>query len=169
MEPEVANSLVTYGVIALKIFGATSVLGALGFFAAYYAFPPNLSIVEVKDKGKVNYESRLIFKNIGQLPAYHVVADVERMNVVIGGLNMTNMSATDCGFPVERLAAGESMECPVCPHVKVPPGSALTSCDYELIMKFEQRLPFVKKALKRRWHIELRNAGTEFTWQASLR
>lgn len=80
-----------------------------------------------------------------------------------------HLTATDCGVPVERLAAGESMEFPACPHVGVPPGTALISCDYLLIMKFEQRLPFFKKRLKRRWHVELRNTGGEYTWQTLLR
>ena len=45
--------------IAVQIFGVTSLAGALAFMAAYYAFPPNLTVEEVKDKGKHNFESRL--------------------------------------------------------------------------------------------------------------
>jgi hypothetical protein len=48
MNPETVDHLL----IALKIFGAVSFLGIIGFLVACYALPPNLSIEEVKDKTK---------------------------------------------------------------------------------------------------------------------
>jgi hypothetical protein len=46
MSPELIDQLLHYGGIALQVFGATSILGIIGFLTAYYAFPPNLSIEE---------------------------------------------------------------------------------------------------------------------------
>lgn len=157
------------GSVALQIFGATSILGVIGFLTAYYAFPPNLTIEEVKDKGKHNFESRLVIKNIGKIPAFRVIADVSQMNFVVGGMNMTNMSAIDCGSPISKLASGEKTEIPAVPHVGMPVGSSLQSCDYILTLKYQLQLPFYKTILEKVWHVELRNSGTEYTWQVAMR
>jgi hypothetical protein len=169
MSPETAEQFLNYGSIALQIFGATSILGIIGFLTAYYAFPPNLSIEEVKDKTKHNFESRLIIKNIGKIPAFNIVADVSTMNFVMGGINMTNMNTTDCGVPITKLASGEKTEIPAVPHVGMPVGSSLQSCDYTLKLKYEFRLPFYKTIMEKSWHVELRNTGKEFTWQIAMR
>ena len=169
MGPEIGQLILDVGLVLLKFLGATSLLGLIVMVAAYYAFPPNLSLEEIKDKGKINFESRLVVKNIGKLPAFNVVVDVAKMNFVMGGLNVTNIATTDCGVPTEKLASGEIMEIPVCPHVAVPPGSNLQSCDYDLILKYDLRLLFFKKLLKKRWHVELRMTDTDFTWQTSMR
>ncbi|RJS92031.1 hypothetical protein [Salinisphaera sp. Q1T1-3] len=169
MGEEYVSTFIEYSLFLLKILGATSLLGLMGFVTAYYALPPNLAIAEIKDKGQFNFESRLQVENIGRLPAFRVIADVERMNFVMGGMNMSNMAATDCGIPTAKLAAGERMELPACPHVGVPPGSNLSSCDYVLKLKYEFRLPFFSKKICKRWDVELRNAGQEFTWQIALR
>ena len=155
--------------VALKVLGATSVLGMFSILVAYYAFPPNLSIEETKNKGSINFESRFVVKNIGKLPAFNVIVDVAKMNFVMGGINTTNMNTTDCGIPTAKMTAGEIIEIPVCPQVSVPPGTSLQSCDYDLILKYQFRLLFFKKLLKKRWRVELRNSGTDFTWQTSLR
>ena len=169
MSAEVVNQLLHYGSIALQIFGATSILGVIGFLTAYYAFPPNLSIEEVKDKTRHNFESRLAIKNIGKIPAFNIVTDVSAMNFVIGGLNMTNMSTTDCGAPITKLASGEKTDIAAVPHVGMPVGSSLQSCGYNLKLKYEFRLPFYKTIIEKIWHVELRNSGDEFTWQVSMR
>ncbi|WP_312593125.1 hypothetical protein [Stutzerimonas nitrititolerans] len=169
MSLELVDQLLHYGSIALQVFGATSILGIIGFLTAYYAFPPNLSIEEVKDKTRHNFESRLVIKNIGKLPAFNIVTDISTMNFVIGGINMTNMNATDCGVPITKLASGEKTDIAAVPHVGMPVGSSLKSCDYNLKLKYEFRLPFYKTIMERNWHIELRNSGDEFTWQVSMR
>lgn len=160
--------LVEAALIALKIIGVGSILGGLGFLTAWYAFPPNLSIEEVKDKGKHNYESRLLIKNIGKMPASNVVADVEKMNLKMGGMNMTDMTAIDCGQPITHLASGEKTEVSAVPHVGMPVGTSLESCDYQLKLKYELKLPFLTKKLSKSWHVELRNSGQEFTWQVKM-
>jgi hypothetical protein len=156
-------------IIVLKIFGVTSVLGLLAALAALYAFPPNIALESVRDKGRTNFESRLVFKNIGKIPAFNVIGDVTNLNLRLAGLQLTNATFTNCGFPTERLSGGETMEFPACPHASVPAGSTLHSCEYDLCMKYEMRIPFIKRLLAKRWHVELRNARGEFTWQTSLR
>ena len=169
MNPEIIEQLLHYGWVALQIFGATSILGIIGFLTAYYAFPPNLAIEEVLDKSKHNFESRLLIKNIGKMPAFGVVSDVSKMNFVMGGLNMTNMNTTDCGSPITKLASGEKTEIPAVPHVGMPVGSSLQSCDYVLKLKYDFRLPFYTKVFEKIWHVELRNTGDDFTWQIAMR
>ena len=169
MSPETLEQLLNYGSIALQIFGVTSILGIIAFITAYYAFPPNLSIEEVKDKTKHNYESRLVIKNIGKIPAFNIVTDVSAMNFVAGGINMTDMNATDCGTPITKLASGEKTEIPAVPHVGMPVGSSLQSCDYMLKLKYEFRLPFYKTILEKNWYVQLRNSGDEYTWQTAMR
>lgn len=156
-------------IVVLKVIGVTSVLSLLAALAAFYAFPPNLALESVRDKGRSNFESRLVFKNIGKLPAFDVIGNVAHMNFVLGGLQVNDATFTNCGFPTERLSAGETMEFPACPHARIPAGSSLQSCNYDLSMKYELRLPFIKRRLTKRWHVELRNAGDHFTWQTSLR
>ena len=136
--------------------------------AAYYGFPPNLTVEEVKDKGSHNFESRLVIRNIGKLPAYNIVADLDGMNFRMGGINVENMNTKDCGIPTKELAASEKMELPACPHIGMPAGSSLNSCKYNLILKYDFRLPFFRQRRTRKWCIELRNTGKEFTWQVSL-
>src|SRR6266851_9181287 len=59
--------------VSLTIFkwlGATSLVGVLGLFSAWLAFPPELVIEGVVDKSKVfNSESKMKIKNTGRLPA----------------------------------------------------------------------------------------------------
>lgn len=167
--PEMIDQFLHFGSIALQMFGATSIVGVIGFLTAYYAFPPNLSIEEVKDKTKHNYESRLIVKNIGKLPAFNVIIDVRAMNLQIGGITMTNMDTIDCGVPITKLSSGEKTEIPAVPHVGMPVGSSLQSCNYSLKLKYEFRLPFYRTILEKLWYVELRNSGDEFTWQISMR
>ena len=169
MSPETLDQLLNYGSIALQIFGATSILGVIAFLTAYYAFPPNLSIEEVKDKTKHNFESRLVIKNIGKIPAFNIVTDVSTMNFVMSGINMTNMNATNCGAPITKLASGEKTEIPSVPHVGMPVGTSLQSCEYTLKLKYEFRLPFYKTILEKIWFVELRNSGNEYTWQIAMR
>ena len=169
MSPETIELLLHYGILALQVFGITSIMGLIGFFTAYYAFPPNLSIEEVKDKTKYNFESRLIIKNIGKMPAFNVILDVTNMNLLIGGMNMTNMNTTDCGIPITKLASGEKTEISAVPHVGMPVGSSLQSCDYALKLKYEFRLPFFNTTISKNYYIELRSSDEEFTWQISMR
>lgn len=166
---EFLSQFMHYGVIALQVFGVTSILGVIGFLTAYYAFPPNISLDEVKDKSKNNFESRLVLKNIGKTPAFRITFDVSEMNFVVDGLRMTNMSTTDCGVPITRLAAGEKTDIPAMPHVAMPVGSNLQSCDYKLNMKYELRLPFYKKLIEKSYYVELRDSVDEFVWQISMR
>jgi hypothetical protein len=163
------EQLIEYGGVALQLFGATSLIGMIGFLTVYYAFPPNLSIEEVKDKTKHNYESRLVLKNIGKMPAFNVVVDVAEMNFMMGGINMTNMNTTDCGVPISRLSAGEKTEIPAVPHVGMPVGTSLNSCDYKLGLKYEFRLPFYTTLITKNYYVELRNSQEDFTWQVSMR
>lgn len=152
----------------MQIFGATSIVGIIGFLTAYYAFPPNLSIEEIKDKTKHNFESRLVLKNIGKLPAFKIVTDVSSMNFVMGGMTVNNTTMTNCGTPIKILASGEKTEIPAVPHIGMPVGSSLQSCDYTLKLKYEFRLPFYKTIMEKEWRVELRNSGDEFTWQIAM-
>ena len=61
------------------------------------------------------------------------------------------------------------MEFPICPHVGVPPGTSLNSCDYTLKLKYDLRLPFFSMRMHKQWHVELRCVEDEFTWQVGLR
>jgi hypothetical protein len=79
------------------------------------------------------------------------------------------MNTTDCGVPIRKLASGEKTEMPAVPHVGMPVGSSLQTCDYTLKLKYEFRLPFYIKSLEKLWHVELRNAGDEFAWQIAMR
>ena len=169
MSLEMIAQLLHDGTNVLQFFGAASLIGIIGFFTAYYAFPPNLSIEEIKDKTKHNFESRLIVKNIGKMPAFNIVADVSNMNFVMSGITMNNINTIDCGVPISTLAAGEKTEIPAVPHVGMPAGSALQVCDYKLKLKYEFRLPFYRTILEKNWYVELRNAENEFTWQIALR
>lgn len=169
MDLEIGQQILDVGIFILKIVGITSVLGVFGLLAAYYAFPPNLSLEEIRDKSKNNFESRILIKNIGKLPAFNVVIDVTNMNFVLGGITTIGMSTIDCGTPTEKMASGEKMEIPVCPHVSVPAGTNLQSCDYDLTLKYDFRLLFFKKLLRKHFHVELRNTDSGFVWQTSMR
>lgn len=169
MNPEVIDQLLSYGGVALQIFGATSLLGAIGFLTAYYAFPPNITIDEVKDKTKNNFESRFVVKNIGKMPAYNIILDTEKLNFTCGGITMNDCKTTDCGIPVSKLAAGEKTEIPALPHIGMPAGTNLNTCDYTLKIKYEFRLPFYRTLMDKTWHVELRNSGDGFVWQIAMR
>lgn len=169
MSPEIIDQLLGYGSIALQLFGATSILGIIGFLTAYYAFPPNITIEEVKDKIKNNFESRLVVKNIGKIPAFNITLDFSKMNFTAGGISITDCSATDCGTPIRKLAAGEKTEIPALPHMGMPAGTIINTCDYILKIKYEFRLPFYKTLIDKVWHVELRNSGDEFVWQVAMR
>lgn len=166
---ELAQEIWQLAMPILAGVGITSVTAGLAFLVAYYAFPPNVSVEEVKDKGSHNFESRLVIKNIGKLPAFNIIADVEKMNLRMGGLNVTDMTATNCGGKTAKLAHGEKTEIPACPHVGMPVGTSLDSCDYLLILKYQFKLPFYSTVLEKRWHVELRNSGKEFVWQTSMK
>jgi hypothetical protein len=172
MNADTVQLVLDAGSVVLKFLGGISLVGAMAFVTAYYAFPPNLTVEEVKDKGKHNFESRLIIRNIGKLPAYNVVVDVKNMNFRMGDIHMQNMNTENCGVSTKVLAVSEKMEIPACPHVGVPLGSSLQSCDYTLLIKYELRLPllpFYKQQREKCWYIELRNSGSDFTWQMALR
>jgi hypothetical protein len=169
MSPEIIDQLLGYGSIALQVFGATSILGIIGFLTAYYAFPPNITIEEVKDKTKNNFESRLVVKNIGKIPAFNIILDFSKMNFTVGGISMSDCNSTDCGIPITKLAAGETTEIPALPHIGMPAGTNVNTCDYILKIKYELRLPFYKTIMDKIWHIELRNSGDEFVWQVAMR
>lgn len=154
----------------LQVLGITSLTGGFAFLVAYHALPPNITVKEVKDKSsKHNFESRLIIKNIGKLPAFNITVDFSNMNIVIGGLVLKNITARNCGSKAKQLASGEEMEIPVVPHTSVPPGVDLTSCDYLLELKYDLKLPFYSKQFLKTWHVELRNLSDGFAWQTSLR
>ena len=127
-----------------------------------------LTIEEVKDKGNFNFESRLIVRNIGKMPAYRIVADVQNMNFRMGGFNVTNTNMKNCGIHTTQLASSEKMELPVCPHIGLPVSANLDSCDYTLTLNYELRLPFFKNRRSKSWRIELRNSQQEFAWQIAL-
>jgi hypothetical protein len=151
----------------LQIIGVPSLIA--GGLIAYYAFPPNLSVEEGKYKGKHNFESRLIVQNIGKLPAYNVVINVKNLNFRVGSIQTRNMNTENCGVPTKTLAASEKMEIPACPHVGMPVGSSLDSCDYTLVLKYELPLPFYKFPREKCFDVELRNSESEFSWQVRLR
>jgi hypothetical protein len=169
MDPESYKKFITFGKVFLQIVGVTSIFGLIGIVTAYYALPPNLAIEEVKDKGKYNFESRFVVKNIGKLPAFNIISDISNMNMVIGGMNFKNLNTTNCGRPITKLASDEVTEIPAVPHMGMPVRTSITSCDYNLTLKYELHLPFFKTIIEKKWFVELRNAGDEYTWQIALR
>ena len=122
-----------------------------------------------KDKTKNNFESRLVVKNIGKIPAFNIILDFSKMNFTVGGISMSDCNSTDCGIPITKLAAGETTEIPALPHIGMPAGTNVNTCDYILKIKYELRLPFYKTIMDKIWHIELRNSGDEFVWQVAMR
>jgi len=82
---------------------------------------------------------------------------------------MSDCAFSDCGRPIEKLSSDEKTEIPALPHVSVPAGTSLDSCDYNLILKYQIHIAWLKKVLTKRWRVELRNTGSEFAWQISMR
>jgi hypothetical protein len=137
MNADTVQLVLDAGPVALKFLGGISLVGVMAFVTAYYAFPPNLTVEEVKDKSKHNFESRLIIRNIGKLPAYNVVVDVKNMNFQMGDIHMQNMKTENCGVSTKVLAVSEKMEIPArmlacrlvqaCSHATTPCSSS-TNC-----------------------------------------
>ena len=149
----------------LAIIGVTSLGGFLAFLVAYYRFPPNLSINRIVDKLKLNYESRIQIKNIGNMPAYDVHVDVEELNVKSVGISVSDLQTENCGHHIPKISSGEMTEIPACPHVLLPAGINLEECKYTLRLEYIMKLPFVSKKFKKYWQIELRLHDANYTWQ----
>ena len=141
-------------------------LGSLAGLLAWRYLPPRLTITEVRNKHpQHSFESRLAVKNIGQLPAYDIWANLYAMNAILGASNTVSVEAmTRCGPPVARLDAHETMEIPVIPGIGMPPGSPVASCRHTVELEYHTGLPFFRKPFTRRWTLELRRFQDGFTW-----
>ena len=146
----------------------SSVAAIIGIIFAVYIFPPNLTLEDIQVKGKYNFDARLIIKNLGKLPAYNVVLDVISMNLTMNGITLQNNNMINCGIPTKRLVSDEKMEQPACPHVEIPVGTSLNSCDYKLKLKYDFRFLWFSKTIEKYWHIELRSSEDDFVWNHKM-
>jgi hypothetical protein len=143
----------------------TTVSGVIGAYIAWVTLPPKLRIDSVIDKSKkFNSESRLVLQNIGRLPAWNIRADLDKANLKVGGLTMSGSKMT-LGPNNTYLNPKETTEIPILSRLLHIPPAHMSSCDFELHLKYDVRILFFKKELQRTWHVELRNYddGT-FTW-----
>lgn len=149
-----------------------SILGILGFIVIIYTIRPNLTIERVIDKhNRLAFESRLLIKNLGKLPAYNIWPNVYHCHFRVGGLKEDNLTLFYNGQPTEKLSGGETMEIATLPQVIIPPGIPIDECIYQLVLEYEARLPFYRKyhkKLKKKYRVELRPLGEEFAWQFSM-
>jgi len=149
----------------ITIISSLSLMSIMGFLVAYYAFPPNISIEETKDKLDQNLESRFVIKNIGKLPADKIVYDV--LNLDLNG-QLSDNSARNCGNAVLRLGSGEKTEIPVLPHFGTLFGSVAQSCSYTLAVNYEIPFPFYRPKLTKKWLVKLVVNKDSYAWQAEL-
>jgi len=150
----------------ITIISSLSLMGIMGFLVAYYAFPPNISIEETKDKIDQNLESRFVIKNIGKLPADKIIYDV--LNLDLNNGQLTDNSAHNCGKAVFRLGSGEKTEMPVLPHFGTLFGSVAQSCSYTLAVNYEIPFPFYRPKLTKKWLVKLVVNKDSYAWQAEL-
>jgi len=149
----------------LQYLGATSLVGFLGLYSAWLAFPPELVIEGVVDKSKTfNSESKIKIKNSGRLPALAIRADVENLCAKVGGIQMNN-----CGFYggpklVGRLSHGETSEISVRPGIAMNQGMHISEFSYTLTLKHHAKLFFLKKEISKKWKVQLRNFKDGYSW-----
>ena len=153
---------------AISIISSISIVSIMGGLVAYYAFPPNISIEETKDKINQNLESRFVIKNIGKLPAEKIVYDVLNLDFQTEGGKLTGNYAHDCGKAVLRLGSGEKTEIPVLPHFGTLFGSAANSCSYTLAINYEIPLPFYRPKRTKKWLVKLVINKDNYAWQIEL-
>jgi len=150
----------------LQWLGITTLAGAIAFVLALYKLPPRLSIIEIKDRSPAHsFESRIIIKNIGKLPAYNVWANVICLYLTIGTTTVEGMRLSRNGRPVSKLDSDEVFNIPAIPQVGAPVGVQIDKCSYRLEVEYECKILWYTKSLKRYWNIELRNWGQGFVWQ----
>ena len=155
--------------LILKWLLGASLVGGLTFLVTIHKLLPNLSIIEVIDKhNRLAFESRLLIKNLGLLPAYNIWANVHDCQFRASGLTVDDMTLKYNGKPTTKLGAGEQMEIPALPQVGLSPGMPIDACKYRLVLEHEARLPFYTKKTEKTWNVELRNFGGEFTWQITM-
>ncbi len=162
-------SILDVSLTIFKWLGATSLVGVLGLFSAWLAFPPELVIEGVVDKSKAfNSESKMKIKNTGRLPALSVSADVENLCAQIGGITMK-----DCGFfggpnLISRLSHGETSEISVRPGVGMDQGMRISAFSYTLSLKYHAKLFFLKKNFAKKWKVQLRNFQDGYSWDIAI-
>ncbi len=158
MSLEADTSTLQISLLILQFLGATSLVGFLGLYTAWLAFPPELLIEAVVDKSKAfNSESKIKIKNSGRLPALAIKADAENLCARIGGIQMT-----DCGIYggqnlIGRLAHGETSEISVRPGIGMNQGMHISEFSYTLTLKYQAKLFLLKKTLSKKWKVQLRN------------
>ncbi len=153
----------------VKVLVGASLVSWLMFLVTIHKLLPNLSIIEVIDKHiRFAFESRLLVKNLGLLPAYNIWANAYNLNFRSGGLAMDGMELACNGQPTTKLGAGEQMEVPTLPQVGLSPGMPIDACRYRLVLECVAKLPFYPKKINKTWNVELRPLGGEFTWQVTM-
>ena len=148
----------------LEFLGITSVVGLVTIYLAFLGFLPEIVVEGVSDKSKrLNSESQLKIKNNGRLSAHSVRADSHNLNVKIGGLQMTNCAAVNCGPPIaEKLSGGETTEMTIRPGIEAH--GNFEQFDYVLTLKYCAKLLFFKKNFSKKWRIELKNFPDGYSW-----
>ena len=155
--------------LILKWLLGAAFVGWLGFLVTIHKLLPNLSITSIIDKhSRLAFESRLLVKNLGLLPAYTIWANMYEANLIVGGNNFIGLTNAYNGKPTNKLSSGETMETPTLPGIGLTPGMPIDKCEYRLVLEYQARLPFYTKKIEKSWKIELRQLGGQFTWQFSM-
>ena len=169
MPPEADPQYLPLISLGVKWLVGTSLVGLVGFLVTIQVLLPNLSIERVIDKhNTLAFESRLLVKNLGRLPAYNIWANVFNCRFRGGGLAIGDITLTYNGQPTKKLGAGETMEVATLPQVGTTPGIQIEECEYRLMLEYQARLFFYRKKIIKAWHIELRPLGGDFTWQFTM-
>ena len=163
--PEVDLSILELVATWLKWIGLTSASGAIALYSAWLAFPPELVVEAVTDKSKkFSSESTLKLKNIGKLPAIHIVSTVRNLGVTLDGLRISNCQIVNPPATIPRMAGGESTELTVAPGIAVDGGAKYSAFSYELELRYFAKAFFLRRAFSKLWLIELRNTDEDFSW-----
>lgn len=167
--PDLNPSLLELVATWLKWIGLTSASGAIALYSAWLAFPPEIVVDAVSDKSKkYSSESTLKLKNIGKLPALYIVSTVRNLGVTLAGIRMSDCQIVNPPSAIPRMAGGESAEITVAPGIAVDGGAKYSAFSYELELNYSARAFFLRRTFSKRWLVELRNTGEEFSWLVKI-
>lgn len=154
----------------LGVIGITSLVGVVSLYFAFLGWLPNIVVEGVADKSELlNSESKLIIKNSGQLTAREIRADCHNVNVILGGLTISDCAFVNCGPPVAgKLSKDESTEMTIRPGLGLDSGGKFEKYEYTLTLKYHARLLMYKKQFAKKWRVELKNYPDGFAWHVSL-
>ena len=153
----------------LQVLGASSVVGGLGLYSAWLAFPPELVIEAVVDKSKsFNSESKIKIKNNGRLPALNIKSDVENLCAKIGNGQMNNIGIYDSPDVASKLSYGEISEISIRPGIRFAEGTHISEFSYILILKHRVKFLFLSKQITKKWKVELHNFADGYSWDIKI-